>query len=353
MLLEGEVGLEVVVRGPQDRWRGDATNVLGGIGDVLQRKQQRPGMVDLSHLGQLAGVALYHDDRQVRQVLYREERAPATSYVIRVWALPPVGPELLGPTRAGVTGDDDAAARGRQVLAMLAAKGAELGFSVQREYPVPGGRLDLVWLLPSTTAVPGLEGSLPVVGFEVESSWRTRKHLKGDWLNLHDLGAALGVIVLLGAGDDIDATRRFAQEVLATRPGSRVLVWSEADVEDYIGGSAAAAGLAAEAELPGASSAEGVAHTGKYRALWAWLREHPDQRLLVRFAELEELIGLPLPPSCRRHPAHWTSYQGSAVARAIQDAGWVVAKVEVEDEQIMLTRQETQTASASTIAPQS
>lgn len=182
---EGDVGLEVVVRGPHDRrWRSDATNVLGGIGDVLQRKQDRPGRVDLSHLGTLAGVALYHDDQQIRQVRYREERASVTSYTTRVWALPPAHQE---PPSSTQTPMPTAAARGRRVLAMLVAKGAELGFDVQREYPVQGGRLDLVWLLPAATAMPGPHERLPVVGFEVESSWRTRKHLKGDWLNLHDL----------------------------------------------------------------------------------------------------------------------------------------------------------------------
>lgn len=33
----------------------------------------------------------------------------------------------------------------------------------------------------------------------------------------------------------------------------------------------------------------------------------------VNFAEIEEQIGIPLPPSCRRHAAHWSGYEGSAV----------------------------------------
>jgi hypothetical protein len=108
----------------------------------------------------------------------------------------------------------------------------------------------------------------------VESSWRTRKHLKGDYLNLHDLGAALGVIVLLGDGDDVDATRRFAQ-TMVDRPGPRVLVWSEQNVQQLLtstitGGSPAA--TVTDPSEPVPADADEQAHAGKYRALWAWLR---------------------------------------------------------------------------------
>jgi hypothetical protein len=73
-------------------------------------------------------------------------------------------------------------------------------------------------------------GRLPAVAFEVESSWRTRKHIKGDFVNPFDLGASLGVIVLLGAGEGVESTRRFAR-TLVDRPGARVAVWSETEVE--------------------------------------------------------------------------------------------------------------------------
>ena len=125
---------------------------------------------------------------------------------------------------------EPATQRGRRVVDVLARAGRKLGFEVAHEYPVPGGRIDLVWLLPATTAIPGVDAPLPAVGFEIESSWRTRKHIKGDYLNLHDLAASLGVIVLLGDGDEVEATRRFAQ-TMADRPGPRVVVWSELDVE--------------------------------------------------------------------------------------------------------------------------
>lgn len=76
--------------------------------------------------------------------------------------------------------------------------------------------------------------------------------------------------------------------------------------------------------MPTASN--GVQHVGKFRALWAWLRDQPGAELPVTFDEIEEIIGTPLPRSWRTHPAHWSSYEGSAVARAIQDAGWTAQR---------------------------
>jgi hypothetical protein len=52
----------------------DATTYLGGIADVLEGKAHR-GTHD--HLGDLAGVALYDKDRQVREVLCHEDSRAA------------------------------------------------------------------------------------------------------------------------------------------------------------------------------------------------------------------------------------------------------------------------------------
>src|SRR5919106_4325491 len=97
---------------------------------------------------------------------------------------------------------------GRRAVEALTRAGRHLGYHVQTEYPVQGGRVDVVWLtdLPSAFGID----SAVIAAFEVESSWRTRKHLKGDYLNLFDVGAAIGVLVLLGEGADVDATRNFA-----------------------------------------------------------------------------------------------------------------------------------------------
>lgn len=79
---------------------------------------------------------------------------------------------------------DDAHELNRELTRMLCEAGERLGFAIARECALPGGRLDVVW----TQEVPIWPRPLPVVGFEIESSWRTRKHVKGDFLNLTDAG---------------------------------------------------------------------------------------------------------------------------------------------------------------------
>jgi hypothetical protein len=78
-----DVALEVTVRSPSNRPPADATNYLGGIGDVLQDKS-RPINIDLSHLKDLQAVALYVDDRQICRVTYSIELADTPSYNVRV-----------------------------------------------------------------------------------------------------------------------------------------------------------------------------------------------------------------------------------------------------------------------------
>jgi hypothetical protein len=91
--------------------------------------------------------------------------------------------------------EERAAERNRRLAVLLADAGRAVGLTVEFEYPVPGGRIDVVWLWEGPERFPV---RLPLVGFEVESSWRTRKHIKGDLLNLMDLQPALGIIVLAG-----------------------------------------------------------------------------------------------------------------------------------------------------------
>ncbi len=78
----GQVALELIIRS-LDRPPGDATNFLGGLGDVLQAKLTRPGL-DFAHLGELHTVALFGDDRQISKISYHEEPAETPSYLVRI-----------------------------------------------------------------------------------------------------------------------------------------------------------------------------------------------------------------------------------------------------------------------------
>ena len=81
------IALDVVLRCPPGRRTADAATLIGGIGTVLQDKK-RATTIGLAHLGVLADVALYVDDRQIQRISYREEPAAEMSYLVSVTALP-------------------------------------------------------------------------------------------------------------------------------------------------------------------------------------------------------------------------------------------------------------------------
>jgi hypothetical protein len=239
-----------------------------------------------------------------------------------------------------------ASALNLELTRLLVDAGTRMGFAVRTEYAVPGGRLDVVWLWSPPTPIPGIDDALPVVAFEIESSWRTRKHVKGDLLNIQDAAVSLGVIVLAGADVKDESLRRFAMS-LVDRPGSRILVWTEDDVRALAAGqrtitAVEEAAITAAPEPPGAAPAptdesKGFEHAGRYQPLWAWLRGQERSEKRLAFTEIERIMGIPLPESSRVHVAHWHSYQGSAVARAIIDAGWHARLVDLSSGTVTLT----------------
>lgn len=79
----GHVALEVTTRSPA----GDAANIIGGIADVLENKPHRAHRSSIEHLGDLANVWLYGDDKQIKQVTYLEESGGTSSYTVTVRAL--------------------------------------------------------------------------------------------------------------------------------------------------------------------------------------------------------------------------------------------------------------------------
>jgi Protein of unknown function DUF262/Protein of unknown function (DUF1524) len=111
---------------------------------------------------------------------------------------------------------------------------------------------------------------------------------------------------------------------------------------------------AAEADRVGAPDAsaaeaadettEDASHSGKYRELWRWLRDQGRDEVRLTFADVEQVLGMPLPQSARRHPTHWYGYEGTALGRAIRDAGWHASQVNLTEETVVLKRDETQGA---------
>jgi len=82
-------------------------------------------------------------------------------------------------------------------------------------------------------------------------------------------------------------------------------------------------------------------HTGKYRPLWSWLVERNADEVTLSFSDVERILGFQLPPSSREHVPHWHGYKGSAVARAIIDAGFRSRNVDLGSERVTFVRHAT------------
>jgi hypothetical protein len=82
---QAPIALDVELRAPAGTLPGDGTNYLGGIADALEAKKVRiRASGPLPHLGDLVHVGLYDNDRQIKQICYREREAEDVSYTIRV-----------------------------------------------------------------------------------------------------------------------------------------------------------------------------------------------------------------------------------------------------------------------------
>lgn len=211
----------------------------------------------------------------------------------------------------------------RELTALLVAGGQALGFDTATEYAIAGGRLDVVWLWTPPTGVPGIDRPIPVVGIELESSWRTRKHVKGDLLNLTDAGVALGIIVLAGIEDKDDQLREFALK-LVNRPGFRVLVWTGGDVRSFAAAATGAVDVAAALlDRPTPVEPKHIV-SGKYGPLRTFLEEVPqDQRMVsLSFSDVDRLVG-GLPPSATKYREWWAN-DSKSQAQAWRAAGWRV-----------------------------
>ena len=129
--------------------------------------------------------------------------------------------------------DGDAQGDSMSPLDRLAKLGERLGFQVEREVRTEVGRLDQVWWHSLLLRVESLPQRFPVVAFEVESGWRTRKHIKGDVFNLAAFNACLGVVVICGTDPRVQQLRAAAKRFIqALGLGERVCVWSD---EELIG----------------------------------------------------------------------------------------------------------------------
>ena len=82
------------------------------------------------------------------------------------------------------------------------------------------------------------------------------------------------------------------------------------------------------------------AERGEYRALHEYLKNDGPEGGVWRasFAEIESVLGFPLPPSARTCPAWWANDGESEQSRAWIGAGWRVDEADVESERAALRR---------------
>ena len=123
-----------------------------------------------------------------------------------------------------------------EVIDKLQKIGIKLGFKPENKVRIEGGEIDHVWFIDFGSELPYLGSKIPIVGFEIETSWRTRKHIKGDIFNLVTLNSAYGIVLFLRRGfrsesrfkGNVDAAKRYVESF---KGRGKFFVWSEDHVD--------------------------------------------------------------------------------------------------------------------------
>ena len=76
----------------------------------------------------------------------------------------------------------------------------------------------------------------------------------------------------------------------------------------------------------------------KYDPLELYLSAQPEDGCTLTFAQIEEIIGAPLPPSARRHKSWWGNDNTHVQAQTWMDAGWMTDPPRLDEEIILFRR---------------
>lgn len=77
----------------------------------------------------------------------------------------------------------------------------------------------------------------------------------------------------------------------------------------------------------------------KYEALGQFLKSRREERVPMTFAEIERVIGAPLPPSAHKHRPWWSNNgDNSALTRAWLDAGYKSEQVDMAGQKLVFRR---------------
>ena len=78
---------------------------------------------------------------------------------------------------------------------------------------------------------------------------------------------------------------------------------------------------------------------GKYEPLTHYLENRPDEIWDAGFAEVERVLGFPLPHSAHEYPAWWANQEpGHSQTRGWRDAGWETGRVDLAGKRLRFVR---------------
>ena len=84
---------------------------------------------------------------------------------------------------------------------------------------------------------------------------------------------------------------------------------------------------------------------GKYEPLRVYLSGVRSAEVPMRFADIEKVIGAPLPPAAHRHRAWWSNNpSNSVITHAWLDAGYRTERVDMAAERLVFRRTEGRSA---------
>lgn len=80
---------------------------------------------------------------------------------------------------------------------------------------------------------------------------------------------------------------------------------------------------------------------GRYSGLAKHLSHRPDAVWEASFADVERVIGAPLPPSAYRHPAWWANQSGPGHSQTEgwKSVGWRTAQVDIAGRRVRFERE--------------
>src|SRR6478672_9867280 len=85
---------------------------------------------------------------------------------------------------------------------------------------------------------------------------------------------------------------------------------------------------------------------GKYEPLTHYLENLSDEIWDARFADVERVLGFPLPASAYEYPAWWANQEpGHSQTRGWRDAGWETGRVDLAGKRLRFVRRARQARS--------